>query len=245
MRPSDVLVIWNRYGRGDSVARQFEEAKAAVIVAENGYIGASENAYAKPFAHPRQDPSQHLYALALNHHNGAGQWPIGERGRWREQGIVVHPWKTTGDHVLILPQRGIGPAGVAMPKDWPQKVQARLRTMTQREVRLRSHPGNDPAKTPLQADLEGCWVAVTWGSGAAIKAICAGVPVFTDWEKWIGGPAASLLGDDGIEQPLRSDACRELMLDRLAWAQCQISEIQTGEPFRRLLALHQELQRAA
>jgi len=244
VRPNDLLVIWNRYGRGDSFARQFEQVGAAVIVAENGYLGASENAYAKPFATKEQTPESHLYALALNHHNGAGRWYIGDAGRWREHGIEVKPWRTDGEHVLVLPQRGIGPSGVAMPREWSALVAGRLRAMTKRPVRVRAHPGNEPAHRPLQADLEACWCVVTWGSGAAIKAVCTGVPAFCDWRQWIGSPAASVLGDN-VEAPMRCDDCRHRMLDRLAWAQHTVAEIATGEPIRRLLELHRERAKAA
>src|SRR4030067_690892 len=34
----DVLIIWNRYGPNHLLARHFENAGAAVIVAENGYL---------------------------------------------------------------------------------------------------------------------------------------------------------------------------------------------------------------
>lgn len=244
VRATDLLVIWNRYGRGDSLARQFELVGAAVIVAENGYVGASENAYAKPFASVDQRPETHLYALALNHHNGAGRWHIGEPGRWRDQGIAVRPWREDGEHVLVLPQRGIGPAGVAMPRDWPQSAVRRLQAMTSRPVRLRGHPGNEPAVEPLEADLDGAWAAVTWGSGAALKAICAGVPTFCDWRQWIGSPAASVLRDS-VEAPMRCHDCRERMLNRLAWAQSTVAEIATGEPIRRLLELHGQRGQAA
>src|SRR5687767_5093077 len=96
-KPSDVLVIWNRYAGWDARARQFEAAGAAVVVVENGYIGRSENAYAKPYTTDVQEPENQLYALALNYHNGAGRWWIGEPGRWREQGIDIRPWREDGE----------------------------------------------------------------------------------------------------------------------------------------------------
>jgi hypothetical protein len=85
---------------------------------------------------------------------------------------------------------------------------------------------------------------VTWGSGAAIKAICAGVPVFTDWPKWIGAPAALPLSGADIEEPLCDDAARERMLDKLAWAQHAVAEITSGEPLRRLLSSHSQARAA-
>ena len=245
-QPYDALIIWNRYGEWDQYAQRFEAAGAAVLVAENGYIGRSENVYAKPYTTNAHEPENQLYALAMNHHNGAGRWWIGEPGRWHGQGIEVKPWREDGEHVLVLPQRGIGPSEVAMPQDWPQATVRRLQALTHRPVRVRDHPGNAPAQTPLKADLEGAWCAVTWGSGAAIKAVCAGVPVFGAWDRWIGRYAAAPFESTmAIEHPLTSLEAREAMLDRLAWAQWTVVELATGEPFARLLEIHRMRQRAA
>ena len=188
------------------------------------------------FASHSAADGQQLYALALNQHNGAGSWPVGPPGRWREQGIVLKPWRMDGEHVLVLPQRGIGPAGVAMPLNWLDVVLGQLRTLTKRPVRVRTHPGNVPTQRPLEADLAGAWAVVTWGSGAAVKALCAGIPVFGTWSNWIGAGAARPFPGD-LEMPLMDDVSRETTLDRLAWAQWTTVEILTGEPFRRLLAV--------
>jgi hypothetical protein len=252
-QPSDVLVIWNRYGHWDVLAQRFEKVGAAVLITENGYLGRSENAYAKPFTTDAQEPESQLYALALNHHNGGGRWWIGEPGRWRGQGIEIRPWRIDGEHVLVLPQRGIGPAGVSMPRDWPERMLARLRTLTHRPVRLRDHPGNAPAQKPLAADLGGAWCVVTWGSGAAIKALCAGVPAYSDWPRWIGFPGALPFDQIGLDDPphwhegapLTADTARRAMLDRLAWAQHTVAELATGEPIMRLLEIHRQRVRDA
>ena len=121
------------------LAQRFEAAGAAVLIAENGYLGRSENAYAKPYTTDAQEPENQLYALALNHHNGAGRWWIGEPGRWRAQGIEVKPWREDGEHVLVLPQRGSDRRG-GDAAGWPESTLRRLRTLTTRSVRLRPHP---------------------------------------------------------------------------------------------------------
>ena len=234
-KPGDLVVVWNRYGNYETEALRFEAAGAAVIVMENGYLGHREDEFRKLFS----ANGEQLYAMALDHHNGAGRWHVGEPGRWREQGIEVKPWRADGEHVLVLPQRGIGPPGVAMPAGWSEKTFARLRAMTKRKVVVRGHPGNAPTVAPLERDLEGCWCAVTWGSGAGLKAICAACPCSIDFAKWIGEPAAMALQDADIEWPRDSDQAREYMLDRLAWAQFTVSEISTGEPFKRLMAIYQ------
>lgn len=216
--PGDVLVIWNRH-RDRLAADNYERGGATIIVAENGYIGRDENGH-------------QLNALARSHHNGAGEWYVGEGGRWRKQGIKLRPWRSEGEFVLVLPQRGIGPEGVAMPRQWPLEVAGRLRKVTRRPIRLRPHPGKD--KSDPATDFVNCWAVVTWGSGAAIKAIAAGIPVFHEFDRWIGSLAARFgIGD--MENPFLGD--REPMLNRLAWAQFSESEIASGEPFGKLLGL--------
>lgn len=87
---------------------------------------------------------------------------------------------------------------------------------------------------PLGADLKDCWAVVTWSSGAAIKAIAAGVPAFHALPNWIGAPAAKPFGSD-LENPFLGD--RLPMFQRLAWAQWGLDEIASGEPFKRLLGI--------
>lgn len=217
----NLLIIWNRYGLYDALARQFEAAGARVIVAENGYIGHDSNGHK-------------LYALALNHHNGAGRWYIGEMDRSREQNLKLEPWRNHGDDIVILPQRGIGPDGVAMPKGWSGQVHAKIMQCTNRKVRIRHHPGQNPEVMPLIDDLSDAWAAVTWGSSAALKAIFAGIPVFYCFKRWIGGSAAKY----GIEDlSLAYTTDRAELMQRISWAQWAVDEIALGIPFRYLLEL--------
>lgn len=214
--PGDVLVLWNRKAEEERFAQRYERAGATVVVAENGYIGEAPG-------------GGKLYALAMNHHNGAGTWREGGPERWDALGLELVPWRSDGEHVVILPQRGIGEQGVAMPQAWLNEVAADLPQMTHRRVRIRRHPGREKAE-PYES-LAGAWCAVTWGSGAAIKAIVAGIPVFHGLRAWIGAPAARESLD--IEAPWMGD--RLPMLRRLAWAQHSLAEIESGEAFAWLL----------
>lgn len=209
-RPGDVLVTWNRYGPSDCAARQYEAAGASVIVAENGYMGKAWKGSA-------------WFALSLGQHNGAGRWTVGGPKRWDSLGVELAPWRTGGDEVVVLPQRGIGPRGVAMPRDWPAA----------RYGRVRPHPGLR-ACVPLEDDLARARCVVTWGSGAALKALAMGIPVFHAMPQWIGAPAALPLDRLGCE-PKRDDADRLAMFRRLAWAMWRDSEIETGDAFRWLM----------
>lgn len=212
----DVLVIWNRH-RFSGQARQFETVGARVIVAENGWLNAA-------------DGTKRI-ALQLGHHNGAGTWYEGPEDRWSPLAIDLKPWRYDGDHLLVLAQRGIGEPGIAQPRGWAESIASDLRSRTSRQVIIRRHPGNQ--EPPLEPDWTRCWAAVTWASGAGIKALIAGVPVYYGLEKWIGATAA-LPVEAGIEFPFLGD--RLPMLRRLAYAQWSLPELSTGEPFARLLS---------
>lgn len=218
---ADVLVLWNRYSPGHEMATAVERRGGVVLVAENGYLG-------------RKWRGEHWFALARSHHNGAGEWSPGGPERWDGIGEHLAPWRDGGSEILVLPQRGIGAPGVAMPRSWAMDVVTSLRRRTSRPARVRPHPGRHEAAVPLEEDLAGAWCAVTWGSGAAIKALALGVPVYHAMPKWIGSPAARPIGHD-IEAPLADDAARLACFQRLAWAMWRIEEIASGEAFRHLL----------
>lgn len=214
--PGDVLLLWNRGARDHTLFARYKAAGARVIVAENGYTA-------------RTSDRSKLYALAFDHHNGAGTWPVGDGERWKAQGIELQPWREGGDHLLVLPQRGIGAPPAAMPQAWPSRTMAALAKKPRRVV-LRRHPGGQ--KTEPYDALRGCYAAVTWGSGAAIKAIIAGYPVFHDMAQWIGAPAARF-GIGALDDPWMGD--RVPMLERLGCAQWTAAEIESGEAFEWLL----------
>ena len=191
--PEDVLVTWNRIGHGDTCARRFEALGRPVLVAENA-------AWGNDFAGSR------WYTLARGWHNRAGCYPVGGPERWDSLGVELAPWRTQGE-VVVLPQRGIGAGG--MPRGWTAKG------------RVRAHPGQRDA-VPLEQDLASARKVITWGSGAAVKALLWGIPVESHMPGWIA------------EQD-NTDTGRLAMFRRLAWAQWTMEEIAAGEPFWRLL----------
>lgn len=217
IRSDDILVLWNRHAHEDGHAKRYEQAGARVIVAENGYIGT--------------DPDGgKLFALALNYHNGAGKWNVGDPSRWT---LELRPWRASGEFILVLPQRGMGPPGVAMPRNWTQTIMQKLKNMTRRPIIMRMHPGQNKNGYDVYPAFEGAHAVVTWGSGAAIKAIHAGIPVFHDFDRWIGADASRRLDTGNIELPFLGD--RLPMFQKLAWAQWSLKEIESGEAFRWLL----------
>lgn len=204
--PDDVLVIWNRYGRDHELASRYEAIGARVLVAENAYLGNS-------FA------GSHWYAISRNHHNGAGTWTDGGPERWDNLAIVPRAWRAQGSEIVVLMQRGIGEPGVAMPRHW------------RAPGRIRRHPGRNVAPS-LESDLRNARACITWGSGAALKALLLGIPVYHALPQWIGAPAARFYQRD-LPTPYTGDPLP--MFRRLVWAQWRRSEIQSGEAFDWLL----------
>jgi len=196
----DVLLIWNRYGDAADHAKLCEQRGGMVLCAENASWGNS-------FA------GDSWYTIARGVHNTAGMFPVGDESRWDALHVELQQWREEGGEVVGLPQRGIGPPGMAMPSRWvPPWCD-----------RIRPHPGPHGC-IPLEHDLARASKVVTWGSGAAIKALMWGIRVESHMPNWIG------------EQD-NTDAGRLAMFRRLAWAQWRMNEIANGEAFARLLGL--------
>ena len=221
----DVLVIWNRYGINHHIARRYEDAGAAVFVTVNGYVN---------FKGARKS-----FALALNHHNGAGSWPRDGESRIHMLDIEIRPWLCDGidADVLLLPQRGVGPPGIAMPKSWVMEVQKRIAGLggRRRTVRIRPHPGTQREALPLASDIGSGVVCVTWASGAAIKALAYGAPVVHEFPKWVAAAGGSF-GIGTLNNPHLGD--RSVAMEAVARAQWTVDEVASGVPFARLLDLH-------
>lgn len=208
----DVLVLWNRLPTVDADAKRYEDAGAHVIVCEHGWI--------KP---------EGLYAICRNHHNGYGSWHVGPRSRWPGFGIAAKPWRTKGEHILVIPQRGMGVPPVAMPRNWLEDVLPRLIAATDRPIRVRHAVDRIH---PLEPEFEDAHAIVTWASGAGIKAIVAGYPVFYEMPAWIGSLAA-IQGLNNLEHPYLGE--RNTLFHNMSWALWTPEEIERGEPFACLL----------
>jgi hypothetical protein len=211
----DLLVIWNRYGWFHEEAKRYEAIGARVLVAENGYLGVE-------FAQDR------WYALSMSQHNGAGHIADGSAERWDSLGVELQPWRT-GREILVLPQRGIGHSGVAMPERWRGDMHERLKGLP---YRVREHPGLNPCVS-LEEDLKDAKAVVTWGSGAALKALLLGIPCFHSFAQWIGAEASTLLQWADFDKPQRPE--RLPMFRKIAWGMWRVSEIADGTAFRALL----------
>lgn len=223
--PEDVLVLWNRYQAQASLADSWERAGASVIVCENGYIGTD--------GHGHQ-----LYAIAVGGHNGSGHVPFGSEDRFSALGVDVHPWVSRPEgYTLVCGQRGVGSKEMASPDGWHLAAQRKL--AGGRVVKVREHPGKDclkeAASASLEADLAGAHSVAIWSSSAGVKALVAGIPVAFDAPSWICQRAAMRGVETLKHTTITDDVARKAALHDMAHAQWTVAEIQSGEPFARIL----------
>jgi hypothetical protein len=197
----DILCSWNLVQEGRIAAQAFESRGRPVLVAENSSWG---NGF----------QGGHWYTLCRGRHNTVGTFPVGGPERWDALNVELAPWRPGGETVIV-PSRGIGPPGVAMPFRWAE------RALKAYGGRIRPHPGTGPC-VPLQDDLARAGRVVTWGSGAAVLALMWGIPVVSEMPGWIAKCDPT-------------DESRLTMFRKLAWSQFRISEIGSGYAFERLL----------
>lgn len=224
--PEDVLVIWNRYSDREQTADTWERQGGTVLVCENGYVG-------------RDGEGRQYYAIARHGHNGSGQWDPAGPERWEALEIGHAAWRTSGDHILVAPNRHFGPRGFIMPIDWQAATVKRLRQLTKRPIRVRPHPNGDPPERPLAEDLANCWQVVIWASSVGVHALLAGIPVIATAPHWILKSCCPARLED-VDVTLVGE--RLPAFERLAWAQWSVDEIARGDPFRHLLPAARQAQ---
>jgi len=210
----DVLLIWNRYGAGEEMARHFEANGARVLVAENCPLGNELHGGS--------------YSLAGGHVALVGGLIVdGGTQRWDTWGIEPSAWKRSRQ-TLILGQRGIGGTETRSPAHWAEHTRERI------GGRIRVHPGTGPA-VPLADDLAGVGRVVIWASAAAIQALLHGVSVWHEHPRFVGAAASRPLsqwpGEDKAD-----DAARLEVFRRMAWAIWTLEEIRNGEAIAHALS---------
>ena len=215
----DILVQWNRYGEGHDLATRFESAGCQAIIAENGFLGVD-----------RAD--RRIYALADGHHQ-AGFWHVGDDDRFGRLSIPLEPWRTSGRHILIAPNREFGMPGMIQPNMFAEHMARQLMKITDRPIKIRPHPGNNPPKIPFADDLRDCWAVVIWSSSAGVQALVAGVPVFCIAPYWVAR-GATFQNLKLIDNPPLDTIDRAKSFHALAWAQWHLWEIEQGIPFKHL-----------
>ncbi len=225
---ASVCLTWNSYGGYARVAQGVVDRGGRHVVIENGYV-ARDRGY---------------YLMERGGFNGRGEalYKNMPPDRWERLGETIEPWRTDGEYVLVVGQRGGGYSELAMPNGWPENILFRLRERTNLPLYYRPHPSRQriPQRIPggtlivssersLDDQIRRAWVVVGYTSSAMVRALQLGVPtVFCGPAFILGCISGQNLGH--IENPVRED--REQAFWDLAWCQWHVNEIKDGTAWR-------------
>lgn len=160
------------------------------------------------------------YRVTLNclQHSGAGQT---DGSRWDALGITLKPWRSGGDHIVVVEQSKSFMREVVGDADWFEKKVQHLTVNQPRPLRLRRWSSDKMGlSVSLQQDLLNAWALVTHSSAAAIMAIIAGIPAICD-----AGPV-SMNGSSALDPLFNIE--RDRIFGVLADNQWTLDELRAG-----------------
>ena len=168
--------------------------------------------------------------------------------RWhsisQNTGIVLKPWRSRGNHVLICTQRhgGWSMRGLSVI-DWLNQTVRTIRRYTQRPIVVRGHPGDKQAPTYLAvrgaawrvstnqsilADFNNAHAVITYNSSPGVAAAIEGIPVFVTDPEPKHSQALPVANTDLalIENPAMPE--RQQWIERLAMCHWNLDELSSG-----------------
>jgi hypothetical protein len=185
----------------------------------------------------RQEHEWHRYSLnSVYPHDGVYFFNNIDKSKWETvkswHGTDMLPWRTTGNHILVLAQR---PKGFNMFTDqdaWLDKTINAIKQNTDRPIVIRMHPGDSTREkqtakikkrfgkdfkygrmtisthTNIQDELVNCWCSVGYASTPNVVSAIRGVPVYVEeidksWAKDVAFNDMSLI--DNPPMPDRSE----------------------------------------
>ena len=204
------------------VLREAQRQKRTWYYADHGYYGRGQ-----------------FYRVTRNAYQHTGNGTSNGR-RFKAFGLPVQPWRDSGRHIVVCPNSEIYCRLHGFDvNDWLWRVTTVLQTHTDREIRVRWK--TDERTRPLTHDLVDAHAVVVFSSAAALRALIAGVPVFT-LAQFAASARMGISDLAQIESPVYPDD-RESFLSVLADQQWTLDEIKSGLAWRALQA--SEVERAA
>jgi len=185
-----------------------------------------------------------------NHNSTSAKWnEISTR-----LGVQLKPAQNNiNGHILICVQRDGGFAMKTLdPQTWLQQKISQIRSVTERPIRVRPHPGKfqmanfaqytampgvtvaNPLQTSLLDDLQGAHSAVFFNSSSSVAAACEGIPVFADDASCVAWSVANH-DIEKIEMPAAFD--RQQWIYDLAAAHWSDQDAKQGLIYQKFLPL--------
>lgn len=167
--------------------------------------------------------------------------------RFKKLGLKVKPWRSNGDHILLVGQVrfGVGSQHIDIYK-WYHMALNEIRQYTDRPVIFRAHP-NDIRHSriyqdqsfdvkyskhhDLASDLKNAWCTVSFSSHAAVESIMKGVPCISCSKLSMTYPETAAPISQIENPPIFS---REQFLYNLAYTQWHPNEIAEGKAWGHL-----------
>ena len=197
----------------------------------------------------RQEHEWHRYSLnsvypndGVYFFNGLNSNKWNDYSRWHN--VQVKPWRTEGNHILVLAQRPKGWNMFGNDQDsWLETTINNIQKYSQRPIRVRMHPGDGKKQQHIdkllsrggvtistagniKEDLVNCWSTVGYNSTPNVVAAIEGVPGYVadpvhSWAQDIAYTDLSL-----IENPPMPD--RTKWLNKIANIHWSNTEVKTG-----------------
>ena len=199
----------------------------------------------------RKEHEWHRYSLGSVYPN-SGTYFFDEldKSKWATfsawHGVDLKPWRTTGNHILILCQR---PKGFNMFTDqevWLEKTIHRIRKRSQRPIMIRMHPGDGTRFKQIEKiqkkygtsvtisehenirdALVNCWCTVGINSTPNVVAAIEGIPGYVEdtSRSWAADVAFTDLAQ--VDAPLTPD--RSEWIHKIANIHWSNDEVRSGK----------------
>jgi hypothetical protein len=245
---SDGVILWSQLWAGRmqpnrEIYQHYMVKHGAVIVIDVGAIARN-----------------HTWRISLwGNARLAGQGH--DPARREKLGMRLAPWRSQGRHIVIAMQRPDSNQWQGMPDPdvWLAHTVERIRSVSDRPIRVRPHPRYSTTWTSQDVTIEqplrisgtyddydfdrsihDAWAVINWNSTPGIISALRGVPIFVGAASLAAAVGNVDLGQ--IDNPAMPD--REQWCNDLAWTEWTLDEIHSGQP-QRLILGHIRDQRTA
>jgi hypothetical protein len=181
-----------------------------------------------------------------------------DRNRWNKiqqtTGIRIEPYKTTGNHILLMAQRngGWSMKGLSV-LEWLEKTIFTIQQYSDRPIIIRGHPGDkrardylgkgcrllsyknvsiSPSNKPLETDLQGAWAVINHNSSAAVGPAIKGYNIFLTDHRDSQCREIANTNLNQIETPQQFD--RNNWCQRISMSHWNFEELRSGECWKHM-----------
>lgn len=231
----DVAVIMGISRAAKEYFHKYIDAGKHVIYIDKGFTRHTDDKYGNRL--PK------YYRTSVDAFQATGYFMKQDRpsDRWKALILELEPWRKAGDHVIVAggsEKYSFWHEHEGGATGWAWATIDEVRKYTRRPIIYRPKPswaeavpisGTRFSRPPvgLRQELENCWALITFGSNAAVTAVCLGVPVFV-----LGDGIAKPMGLSDlskIEEPYYPpDKERRKWANCLAYAQFSLDEMRDG-----------------